>query len=579
MPEYNSPSSFAAFCRSERLRPFKFGRLFGVVLVALVLSLGCWGELTSAQEAASPAAQLESGNLGVEAKQTCLVVCPPAFRQAIRAWVKHREQQGFAVELVPTAPSAEETKRELLLAGLSRETAAIVLVGDCRITAAEAADTSLETPTFYRLPGPSAKFGTTDTLAGDAPYGDLDRDGIPDVPVGRLSVDNAGQLGGLVERIIAYETSSDFGDWRDTVQITAGVGGFGLLADKAIESATRSVLTTAVPESVRLCVTYCSPSSDFNPGPNDFFPAVLRRYREGGLFWVYMGHGQITELDRVPGPGGSRRPVLARADVPLLERPAAGAPIAVMLACYTGAFDASVDCLAEEMLVSPGGPIAVLAGSRVTMPYGNAIAAQGLINAVYNDRSQRLGQAWLAAQRELATDASDNESIAERRRLVDMLATAVSPAADMLPEERLEHVHLYNLLGDPLLKLHHPGEVVLDVPSGVTPGEQFTVRGSAPHSGDLVISVRHLPGNVPIERSLSRIERYEQANEGQVASVELKSQAAGPFTASFVLPEHLRGPMHVVARLQNHREWSVGAKRVLVRPESSSQQRVSSSQR
>ena len=538
--------------------------LLAFVLVALT---ECGLRQASAQSPVLPARQnLTQAGVVPEARQ-CLVVCPPQFRTALAPWIDHRNREGVRIQLVDSAPSAGLVKTQLLQNGLTEQTAAILLIGDCRIVAAETASADVEVPTYYRLPGPTAKFGTTPTLAGDAPYGDLNGDGVPEVAVGRLPVHSTDELAGLVQRILAYESSGDFGPWRDTVQITAGVGGFGMLADAAIESATRSVLTSTVPASTRLMVTYCSPSSDFNPGPNDFFPAVLRRYSEGGMFWVYLGHGQVTELDRVPGPGGTRRSVLNRQDVALLERPASAAPIALILACYTGAFDATSESLAERMLLSDGGPVAVLAGSRVTMPYGNAIAAQGLIHAVYQNRSANLGTAWLAAQRELAADSKDDNDLAARRQMVDILATAISPAADQLPEERLEHVHLYNLLGDPLLKLAHPGEITLQMPRGVAPGQTLLIKGVTPHAGDLSLSLCYLPGGVPLQRGLSASERYEMANDGEVARLEMAGRNAGPFAASIVLPEHVRGPMRVVARVQDGAQWSVGAGRVLVRPE------------
>lgn len=510
--------------------------------------------------------QNDVGAISDNNPSVCLVVCPSEFREAIKPWVDYRGRQGITVRLVDSGGSGAEVKQGLIEAGLGPKTLAVLLVGDCVITSSHNADPRIQVPTHYRRPGPTANYGTTASLAGDAPYGDLDGDGVPEVCVGRLPVDSPQQLIDLTRRIIAYETSTDFGDWRDTIQITAGIGGFGFLADAAIESATRSVLTTTVPNTTRLSVTYCSPTSNFNPGPDDFFPAVLRRYQEGGLFWVYLGHGQVTELDRVPGPSGTFRPVLAEADVPLLERPASAAPIAVMLACYTGAFDATVDSLAEQMILADGGPIAVLAGSRVTMPYGNAIAAQGLINAVYEQKAAWLGKAWLTSQRELATDATQDAGLAKRRKMVDLLAAVVSPSAEMLPEERLEHVHLYNLLGDPLLLIRHPGEVVLEVPRGAAPGEPVVVRGIAPHHGVLSISVRHLPGNAPVDPAASRVEQYEQANNGQVIRVQVQDQKKGPFETSVMLPANLKGPVHIVARIENHVEWSTGARRLLVRP-------------
>ncbi|MFO0884412.1 MAG: C25 family cysteine peptidase [Pirellulales bacterium] len=69
---------------------------------------------------------------------------------------------------------------------------------------------------------------------------------------------------------------------------------------------------------------------------------------------------------------GARFPILRTADCSKL-RSQNGLSIAVLLACYTGAFDQPEDCLAEEMLRAPQGPVAVIGGSRVTMPYGIAV--------------------------------------------------------------------------------------------------------------------------------------------------------------------------------------------------------------
>ncbi len=501
------------------------------------------------------------------AGKNCLVVCPPAFREAISPWEQHRLAEGFRLTFVSSASTTQEVIEQLDLAGRNRETDFILLVGDCRISASDAANAEREVPTFYRKPGPTARFGTTASLAGDAPYGDLDGDGVPEISVGRLPASTPEQLSAICQRIIAYETSSDFGPWRDTVQITAGVGGFGWLADSAIESATRSILTTAIPGQIRLGVTYASPNSPFNPGASDFFPTVLRRYREGGLFWVYMGHGQVTELDHVPGPGGTLRPVLASDDVHLLERPANSAPIALVFACYTGAFDANVDSLAERMLFANGGPIAVIAGSRVTMPYGNAIAAQGLIEACYSDRTERLGDAWLRAQHELATPTDSNPIVAERRKLLDMVAAAVSPSADLLPEERLEHIHLYNLLGDPTLKLQHADAITLEVPRGVAPGTTMLVRGNASQGGELTLSICYVPGGAASDVGKSALQQYEQANCVDVARVVLPQCIAGPFETTIEIPANVNGPMRVVARMQRADGWCAGSTTVLVRPE------------
>ena len=40
--------------------------------------------------------------------------------------------------------------------------------------------------------------------------------------------------------------------------------------------------------------------------------------------------------------------------------------------------------------------------------------------------------------------------------MIDALAPVVSPAGTDLVDERREHMRLYNLLGDPMLRMHQP---------------------------------------------------------------------------------------------------------------------------
>lgn len=200
------------------------------------------------------------------------------------------------------------------------------------------------------------------------------------------------------------------------------------------------------------------------------------------------------------------------------------------------------------------------------MPYGNAIAAQGLIHAVYYERTERLGEAWLYAQRELATDATEAEGLADRRKMIDMLAHALTPSAEMLPPERLEHVHLYNLLGDPTLRLRHPELISLKAPRGVTPGETFSVDGVAPHAGTLSVAVCPLPGGAEVDAGASPLQRYEQANCTEMARIEIPEQSAGPFRVQIALPPSVRGSVRLVARMEGTDRWSTGSARLLVRP-------------
>ena len=104
-------------------------------------------------------------------------------------------------------------------------------------------------------------------------------------------------------KILAYERNTDFGPWRQRVNFIAGVGGFSPLLDTVIETATSKLLTSGIPAAYDTRMTYGSWRSPYCPDPRLFHAMAVERHNEGCLFWVYIGHGQATELDRVSIPG------------------------------------------------------------------------------------------------------------------------------------------------------------------------------------------------------------------------------------------------------------------------------------
>jgi hypothetical protein len=123
----------------------------------------------------------------------------------------------------------------------------------------------------------------------------------------------------------------------------------------------------------------------------------------------------------------------------------------VFIACYTGALDSRPDSLAEELLLAEQGPIAVIAATRVTMPYGNTVLGYELLRAYFTDRPNELGNIVRLAQRR-SLDKSGDDPL---RASLDGLAHGVSPPPIDLATERREHVMMYHLFGDPLTLIHH----------------------------------------------------------------------------------------------------------------------------
>lgn len=388
-----------------------------------------------------------------------VVVCPAPFEDALKPWLEYRRAQGHVVEVVPAIEAAEKIKARLHEAFKAEPKLSIVLIGDVEDRSAfNPAARTFAVPTHYAQAKINVLFGSEPTIATDNWYADFDDDGVPEAAVGRLPVDSAAELDKLTKRIIAYERSTDFGQWRRKINFVAGIGGFGYLADTAIESAAKSLLVAHLPPEYESTMTYASWRSPYFPGAKEFHDATVERFNEGCLMWVYIGHGGVRELDRFKTPDDKVHRIFDAGDVGKLQ--AWQPPIALFLSCYSVAFDARVDCLGEEMLRSEGGPIAVLGGSRVTMPYAMSILGQELMTTFFKGRAATVGQLLRDAKRGLALKPRTSDA----DKLFDAVAAAMMPMAADLKAQRVEHAQLFNLLGDPLLRLKHPEPILVRTP-------------------------------------------------------------------------------------------------------------------
>ncbi len=501
------------------------------------------------------------------------LVVPPPLEQAMEPWIRYRQGQGHRVAVVAGNRPISDICTELRALAQGGRLRFVVLVGD-----ADPAMYSNSTiaarcvPTAYAEAKVNVLWGSESHIATDNPYGDLDGDGVPELAVGRLPADSPEQLQCIIAKTLAYERSANFGAWRRQVNVVAGVGGFGWLADSVLESAARYFLTQKVPAEYAVSMTNASWRSPFSPDPRQFHQTTLQRLNEGSLFWVYIGHGYPYGLDRVQTPGGTFH-ILANDDANKLNSIHAP-PIALFLACYTGAIDAWEDCLAENMLVQPGGPVAVMAGSRVTMPYGLTMLSTGLIDQCFQQQTLTLGEAMLAAKQHMMADADPADS---QRAMVDAIARVMSPAPDQLVQERAEHVLLMNLLGDPLLRLRYPKPVELQITGYVRAGDRLQVEGISPIAGEgkveLVVARGRLTFPPPARNTfpessdalLALQETYERANDGRLAVVPLATRA-GRFTVELPVPSSAGGACHVRVYLAGDRDYAAGAEGVTIGP-------------
>lgn len=542
--------------------------------------------------------------------EMAVVVRPAAWSSALTEWKAYRAAQGH--EIVEVDAELGQTAIHSAIIRLAAEADArhradarqpkvgyVLLIGDGN----RAASSRPVLPAWYRQSTAMVKLGGDEELATDSPYADLDGDESPDLAIGRIPADSAEAARQFLGRSIAYEQQRNFGLWRRDVRVVAGVGGFGALADSVIEMTTSRFLTDRVPQWANVAMTYASPNSPYCPDPWRFSEATVDQLNAGSMFWVYVGHGHVKNLDflRVDR---DYLGILTDAQVPHV-RTGDRSPIAVFLACYTGAFDASEDCLSEQLIMSSHGPVAALAATRVTGPYGLATLASGMLEQCYVQRAESLGEAILRAKQDMlqpavgepaapsaATAPSDQASVADagkaghpaatkgdpQMQLITAIATALSPAGHDLQAERQEHVWQMNLLGDPLLRLHHPAPVTVTATPRVAPGQTISVNGQSAEAGRVLVELARPRDKTPRDLYVAGAftadaavrdkmqASYAQANRREVIQQTLTLATPGRFACDLPTAADLPAGRYVVrVFVEGAQTCAAGSTEVLVR--------------
>lgn len=501
-----------------------------------------------------------------------LVVCPQVFQGEMIRWIKHRESQGHGILMIQPGQDMFELQARIRSYCKRFTIRNLVLVGDCYSKTVELNQVSPTVPRGTVRALVNVKFGSEPIICTDNVYADLNDDLIPDLTVGRLSVDSPAELRTVINKILAYEKKLPPGTWKNRINLVAGVGGFGSVTDKLIESCARQLILNGIPQEFETRMTYASWRSPYCPDPRNFHQETLKSLNEGSLFWVYFGHGHIHRLDHVKTPISNFK-ILNIYDKHKFSAQS-GPPIAILLACYTGAMDSIDDCLAEEMLEAPGGPVAVFAGSRITMPYAMAVLSHEMLREAFHGRSQTLGELILHAKQRLASSRS--EAGDRTRQAIEALAGLFSPTRDLLDEERLEHVQLFNLLGDPLLRIPRPQTLDLATPSSVDAGDLLRVDGQAPVDGRLVLELNFDRSKLPFRPEsrkefrwtyefLSRVQReYDTANRKTISRKQFEVRR-GAFRVTMKVPEALKGKFQVRAIVENRQTCAAGARDIRIR--------------
>jgi hypothetical protein len=206
-----------------------------------------------------------------------------------------------------------------------------------------------------------------------------------------------------------------------------------------------------------------------------------------------------------------------------------------------------------------------------------AVMGTGMMDEYFRNHPATLGEAILAAKRRMMKPLDEDDPLKDANRLLlDGIASIMSPSRDLLEEERREHLHLFNLLGDPMLSLAYPTEIKLDVPHEALPGQRLQIAGRSPLVGRGVLELvcrRDTFKTTPPLR-----ERFDPTDKGLAALHDVYIAAndrcwarwglelpGGEFATDIAVPAECHGPCHVRLLVADGKSYGLGAANIFIR--------------
>lgn len=482
-----------------------------------------------------------------------VALCPPEFLAALDPLVELRREQGLRVRVIDPESIYDEFGEgiygpDAIRAFLEHAATAwpkprpsfLLLAAD----ATHDVDWLAEVPT---IPTGVCHTFLNGATGSDHVYAMFGKDIIPQIAVGRFPARTVEELQVMVQKTVDYECSPDPGTWKRRITFLTGEGRFGRATDKVLETLAEKLIVFKIPDRYDVTLTHAGAHSVYLYPPREYGEKVLDRVNEGSLFLVYIGHGYAKGFDSLRWRG-QKYPIL---DVRVLPRVEIrhGAPVTFVLACTTGAFDAPrIQSIGEGLLLRPAGPVAFFGSSRVSHPYANGILGKEILDAFFRggdpDRMPRLGELMVRAK----ADILRGSRFDLMRLFIDGAASVLVQEGPPLERIRKEHLYLYNLLGDPALRLALPSIrpfIELDR-ERVRLGDSLEVRGRFPISqGQVLVTLEALVDAVvhpvqPVEPGVPGFEdvirrNYESANNKVIARVE-STLKSGAFSVRMSIP-------------------------------------------
>ena len=371
-------------------------------------------------------------------KPIWLAVTRPIFVQAIKPLEEKRNTEGFET-VISTQPVSEA------IDALKRQPAFLLLVGDD--------EPGKENESWY-IPSRRRKLyrwrtSQENEFASDTLWGDFDGDLVPDIPVGRIPVRTAEQLQLVVNKILTYENRQPtLDDLR--LPVWAGTAAYDQVSNYMATELLLNLIQMYASKWLIPWVISANPMHSLCGWPFEQPVMFTKQLKRGGAMAVLMGHGSEKSFYSMQFNGQQLgySAEIAKQGLTTSEP----APAMVIIACSTGKFTESENCLAESLLSMPGGPVAVIGATTESHPLTNYFSGLCLLQE-HGEKDKRFGSVWLAAQRK----AMKTRDLIIERMLVDVEGKLEEKMN--VAKLRRDQILMYALLGDPALRMHLPDKL------------------------------------------------------------------------------------------------------------------------
>lgn len=398
-----------------------------------------------------------------------VILTANGLKEVATEWAAMRAGHGRVTKVVTLAEISGDAKRAPSLVDIKSQVVQwsvlddevrpgfqLLLMGDCPDEGVDAYDPASQIPWFLTRqedsnPEPTRrKRIPTDNFLADVI---TDEHAMPDIAVGRIPARTVEDARLALKKVKAYEAAPQ-GEWLRNLTFFAGEGRFGAQIDRMLENLFTQFAEQTISQAYTVRMTYANIRSSYAYVPRLFSDKVIDEANAGALMLTYMGHGLYDRLDNMDIQDESgkrvRAPILSSDDVAKFNIPDGKLPVMLIVACQTGYMDHPKGCLAEKICFTEKAPVAVIGSSRDSHPYSNTLLQKALVSAVSTDRVPTLGEALLIAKRELVL-AEDPD-----RGRLELMAKFIIPKDEERTALNASHMSMYNLTGDPGLRMRYP---------------------------------------------------------------------------------------------------------------------------